>query len=423
MDPWKPREIWLRLGIDGVPLWHSNVLAMTMSCCSDLKEDLHMPQHSPLRHFVFAIMRSMETKENLLALFTAMGLPEALKQLDGAVFIVGGTLYRIRVFICGDHMCMYKVCGRDGPGSRRPDKCPCPYCNAPAPEVLSYSAAPRPYIQSPSACFIHIPVLQHAIDCAHGCVNILYTLLLPFAKHFLVESGARNFTHREWDELMRGLCVDQLDPMTHVRGEDASANEAVVSALARSITNARNFFKQRLYIQIVDALTIYSSEKVDFEGQSVFAWKLLDSLFAHTATIVEVAYTPKPDENDIVRVETAAAMSRRIFHALATNVGVDSTPWGHVWTCHVPQFLRTWGTLYPFLCHGLEGRWRMLKVEVKHSSHGQWKGDSNGFETVVRYSIAFWKLCAQGVRLVGRSMPIGKGGKALFDAFKEEIKG
>lgn len=411
----------MRLGIDGVPLWHSNVLAMTMSCCSDLKEDVHMPQHSPLRHFVFAIMRSMESKENLYALCVAMGLPAALKKLDGAVLIVEGTLYRIRVFICGDHMCMYKVCGRDGPGSRRHDKFPCPYCDANAPEVLSYLAPPRPFKKSPSACFTDISVLQHAIDCAHGCVNILYTLLLPFAKHFLVESSARGYTHREWDALMNELRVDELDPMN--QGGDARPNEAVVSALARSITNARNFFKRRLYIQIIDVLTIYTSEEVDYEGQSILAWKLLDALFAHTATIVEVAYTPKPRDGDINRVESAAATSRRILYALATHIGVDSTPWAHVWTCHVPQFLRMWGTLYPFLCHGLEGRWRMLKVEVKHSTHGQWQGESNGFETVVRYSIAFWKLWANGVRLVGRTMRVGKHGTALFNAFKQEIKG
>ena len=68
------------------------------------------------------------------------------------------------------------------------------------------------------------------------------------------------------------------------------------------------------------------------------------------------------------------------------------TPWSHVWTVHVPQFLHSWGTLFPFLCHGLEGRWRPLKKEIKLSTHGQWDGAQVGFAQVILYSTALWVL-------------------------------
>ena len=95
----------------------------------------------------------------------------------------------------------------------------------------------------------------------------------------------------------------------------------------------------------------------------------------------------------------AGRMLRKVLHAL----DAPCTPWMHVCTCHLPQFLQQWGTLETFLCHGFEGRWWDLKVEIKHSTHRQWKGAKFGFETVIQCSIATWVLMKLKVRLVGRS--------------------
>ena len=95
----------------------------------------------------------------------------------------------------------------------------------------------------------------------------------------------------------------------------------------------------------------------------------------------------------------AGRMLRKVLHAL----DAPCTPWMHVCTCHLPQFLQQWGTLETFLCHGFEGRWWDLKVEIKHSTHRQWKGAKFGSETVIQCSIATWALMKLKVRLVGRS--------------------
>ena len=111
--------------------------------------------------------------------------------------------------------------------------------------------------------------------------------------------------------------------------------------------------------------------------------------------------------------ETSARALRRIWKTL----DAPTTPWGHVWTAHVPQFLRLWGTLFPFLCHGFEGRWRDLKVEIRHIAHGQWKGASCGFETVLQYSIVRWTLRKLGIALHGRTCKVRKTSSWLWQRY------
>ena len=88
-----------------------------------------------------------------------------------------------------------------------------------------------------------------------------------------------------------------------------------------------------------------------------------------------------------------------------------------MWTCHVPQVLTRWGTMYPFLCHGLEGRWRSLRAEIKLSTHGQWKGAKVGFAQVLVYSVVAWALVRLGIKLVGRTTSVTKTKTALFNDF------
>ena len=54
---------------------------------------------------------------------------------------------------------------------------------------------------------------------------------------------------------------------------------------------------------------------------------------------------------------------------LQNNCG-KGTLWGHEWTCHVPHFLTRWGTLCPFLCHGLEGKWGPSRLKSNSGRMG-----------------------------------------------------
>ena len=127
--------------------------------------------------------------------------------------------------------------------------------------------------------------------------------------------------------------------------------------------------------------------------------------------MLDVAYKRKPTANDINCLVTAASHLRTVW-ALLEAPG-QGTPWGHVWTTHLPHFLQRWGTLLPFLCHGFEGRWRDLKKEITLSTHGQWKGAKCGFELVLRCGLASWLLRKMRILLTGRrsSMIINYNGR------------
>ena len=43
LDFYRSGELWVRIGIDGVPWWHSHVVAITLSICGKLKI---FPEHS-----------------------------------------------------------------------------------------------------------------------------------------------------------------------------------------------------------------------------------------------------------------------------------------------------------------------------------------------------------------------------------------
>ena len=127
--------------------------------------------------------------------------------------------------------------------------------------------------------------------------------------------------------------------------------------------------------------------------------------------MVKMAYTPHLKGKDIIDFLSAAKHLRNVLHALDTS----GTVWGHVWACHTPQFLVRSGTLYPFLCHGLEGRWRDLKFEIKLGTHGQWKTWSlirlglsiNGLTKTVRKTnfFATFLQCMDDVQVAKRQHP------------------
>ena len=321
--------------------------------------------------------------------------------------IVQRQHFKVRIFVEGDHMLQYKICGRDGPTSTNEDRYPCPCCSETAPNVLSYDRPVSQLAKSPNSLLPSVPVEQNPPDCAHGVVNVLYTVGMPLVENFLINECG--MSRKTWTHMFSSYGPD-AQPAAASDADDPTQPDY----LQRSITNAVEFFMQAKYLDIVDVLRVREQGQTrNFNGVPVATHKLLSAMFEHAATMLKVAYNPKPSATDIVYVSQAASNLRKILHALQAK----GTVWGHVWTCHVSQFLTRWGTLYPFLCHGLEGRWRSLKAEIKLSTHGQWKGAKVGFAQVLVYSVVAWALVRLGIKLVGRTTSVTKTKTALFDDF------
>ena len=403
-DPQRAGELWIRVGLDGVPLWKAHVVACTMAPCAHLRS---LPMQSPHRHFVFCLLRGTESKEVVAEMLRHCKVVEDVQKLDGSTVFIQGKQYTVRVFLCGDHMLMYKIAGCDPPSCTRPERRPCPCCDATPDDVASYIIPCPAMAASGTAMFPTIPIDQYAIDCSHGIVNVLFTVQIPLVAKILEDAG---LPKAAVDRFIAGIDVDIV---ALTSGDDDGA------ALPRSISNALKFYEKRLYTPIVDMMRQHCKTVTRIDNRDVETADLVMSMFTLTHRMLRVAYKPKPSAEDISGACDAATSLRKVLHAL----DAPCTPWMHVWTCHVPQFLRRWGTLEPFLCHGFEGRWRDLKAEIKLSTHGQWKGAKCGFETVIQYSIATWSLLKLQVPLVGRSFHVPKTyGSAMWDEFVKYVR-
>ena len=407
-DVYRPGELWIILGIDGVPLWKSHVVAGTLALTGTMKS---FEAHSPARHFLAFLFRGYDSVVNVKAVFDALDLDNALNDINGTqVQIHGLGHYQTRVFPCGDHMISYKINGRDGPRSTRPERTPCTCCDAPAPEVLTYTAPERPYAKSPSAMFQCIPAEQHGIDCAHGMTNMLFGVLMPTCEAHAVTT--KKVAVNVWEATLKELTVEEPPA-------DNEATTEEVDATARSITNARHFFQAKAYHKICDLLRVaLQGEMKQHNGNDVPLHRLLHAMFVHTGTMVNVAYTPKPTASDIQCATRAAQALRKVLATLEA----PATPWGHIWTVHVPQFLLRWGTLFPFLCHGLEGRWSPLKTEIKLCTKGMWRGAKVGFATVVVYNIVTWAFMCLNMSLIGRENHVSRMLTKHFDEFDATMR-
>ena len=82
-------------------------------------------------------------------------------------------------------------------------------------------------------------------------------------------------------------------------------------------------------------------ERVGVEQESV---SNLQEAFALLADMVGLAYTKQPSPDAIARFKENADLLR--WHC--AKLGLVCTPWAHVWSCHLPQFLAHWGTLCPW---------------------------------------------------------------------------
>ena len=144
------------MGIDGVPLWHSHVISVSICLLADIEG---LPIHGPHSSFVSAIMRGYESVQSMEDLIKTIKLSEDIFALNGSEIFIDGQSYTWRVFVTGDHMCIYKLLGADGPTSLLAHRQPCPYCNIPADKLRNYREPIRPMVRKPGALLRH-PVNQ-----------------------------------------------------------------------------------------------------------------------------------------------------------------------------------------------------------------------------------------------------------------------
>ena len=103
---------------------------------------------------------------------------------------------------------------------------------------------------------------------------------------------------------------------------------------------------------------------------------------------LEVEVTPESSNYGMV-----ATMLR----ADLRDLGAPATVWCHVWTCHLPEFLLKWGTLYPFVCHGVEGKHRIFKQDLKNTLGNTWSNGAVGFGQTLVLDRIRWALLADGL--------------------------
>ena len=101
LDSYCSGELWVHIGIDGFPLWHSHVVATTLSVCGKQK---NYKEHTPQRHSVIALHRGYGSHETLTTLLQHIKLDDALCKLNGKQMIVQRQHFKVRMFVEGDHM-------------------------------------------------------------------------------------------------------------------------------------------------------------------------------------------------------------------------------------------------------------------------------------------------------------------------------
>ena len=86
------------------------------------------------------MMCGHESHAALKEMLHKVDMIECINNLEGTMINIQGRLYRLRNFLCGDHMLLCKMMGKDGPGSKSVDRFPCPMCSPLAPQIRSYKA-------------------------------------------------------------------------------------------------------------------------------------------------------------------------------------------------------------------------------------------------------------------------------------------
>jgi hypothetical protein len=147
------QEVWVRLGVDGVPLWHSSLVAFSIAAVTEPgakatppvghQQQLHYPyRNAPASAdkrrlgvqsaegcFRVGGYSGKEDVPSLQAFSTATGLLEEAAATDRHVSI-GRKVLPCRVFLCGDHMSFVHMRLCWGPGAYKPGHSICQYCQA-----------------------------------------------------------------------------------------------------------------------------------------------------------------------------------------------------------------------------------------------------------------------------------------------------
>ena len=141
-------------------------------------------------------------------------------------------------------MLLCKLRGRDGPTSMNEDRYPCPYCSATTPDVLAYSQLAK----SPNSPLPSI-MEQHQRDCAHGFVNVLYTVEMPLVQTIVVNECG--MTRKTWAKMFSSDGAD-APPAAAAHSDDPTQ----AHYLQHSISNAVEFFTNNKYFDFVNVMRL-----------------------------------------------------------------------------------------------------------------------------------------------------------------------
>jgi hypothetical protein len=405
-------ELWIRLGVDGVRMWKSNVVTVSLGACSVIKD---LPLHSMYRFGLVAVQRSQETVASLNFLMNNSGLAADVRTLDGSrMEVVDGDgvtrVLRVRVFVCGDHMALSKLTGAKGPGSTHDGMEMCPYC-AGWPSVISDIAAVAPPIrlQSRPEALLSVSPLQCPPDVMHGAVNVLHNSIFPCMMRHLREAGWSKAKFYRYMNSVMHLDID-FDRRYGVPKADA---------LSRSIDSATRFLRDRRWVhELAGVLRNTLNDRVPAAVGALTAGNLFVKCFRAMSIQVDIAYTPSPTPTERAAFAQASVDLRLSMAALQCK----STPWVHVWLGHLHQFLEAWGTLYPWLGHGVEGRHRRLKQEVRTSTCGQMKNGQVGFSHCLRRDNVWWSLVAATSKPAFSSVRADRGRLGAYAAYRRHLQ-
>lgn len=293
-------------------------------------------------------------------------------------------------------MLQYKATGASGPGSTLPHRQSCPYCSAPPDEALNWRTKGRQLEtnQRPTAPLKDLPRNQCIPDCMHGCHNVLHNVILACVRNILCDKGVAA------SEAQR-MCSMGLQ-----EGEDWDPD----TKLKKSIALTLRYFEQSSFTQLLVALEAYVPNTVHLT---------LHVAFTDMKAMVAIVYTPKPSDTDIDRyLELANDLRQRLAYLRA-----PTTVWGHVWTIHTPQFLHRWRTLYPFVCHGVEGKHRVFKEDLQNSAGNQWLASGYGFAHTLVLDRIRWQLYAEGAHSCKRKQVSRKPHDLVaYRKYEEQMK-
>jgi hypothetical protein len=370
-----PGELWLRFGVDGVKMWKSAVISVTLSPTSAI---VGTPLHSMYRFGLVAVQRSREAKATLGVLMQQTGIGAALGALHESRRTVAGQAdVLIKVFVCGDHMSQSKLTGANGPTSTDPQKRPCPYCDAPPAEVAALVPGPgRPVLRAARAnALMPISPMSCPPDAMHGLTRVFFNSVVPRMREGLL-----------WPETRFVLWVNKA-MLSSVMDDDY----AKTGSLETSITATLVFFRNRHWQSMASLLRRTLTDHLP--GVQGTVGELLSQVLNTLSTQVDICYVERPTAFETAQFQAEAG--RLVYYLRVLRC--KCTPWVHVWCYHLPQFLVYWGTLYMFLGHGVEGRHRLLKKEVARSTCGQWNGDQVGFAYAIMRDNVMWALMRAGV--------------------------